>query len=245
MQPIPPQTAFGFSGPLYAQVASYLRVKIYSGAWTPAAPLPNEAALAKDIGVSIGTVRKALELLEEERLIDRRQGRGTFVVDTMETADSDRFSMLKVNGRTLRPEVSSYQSSVEPPPADAAKALGMKPDAASVSINLGWRAENFVRGHDRIIAAASQFPGLTEIPAPATLTLFGVYRRRYQIVVHRVVERIEAELADDKKADALGCAAGRPILKITRLAKTRTGDVVEWAERAIALNGASYDVKLG
>ncbi len=74
MQISPSPTAFGFSGPLYAQVAAYLRDKISTSVWTPAAPLPNEASLAKDIGVSIGTVRKALELLEDERLIGAGRG---------------------------------------------------------------------------------------------------------------------------------------------------------------------------
>jgi DNA-binding GntR family transcriptional regulator len=72
----------GFAGPLYVQVAGILRDKICASEWTARAPLPNEVTLARDIGVSIGTVRKALEMLENEHLIQRRQGRGTFVVET-------------------------------------------------------------------------------------------------------------------------------------------------------------------
>ncbi len=50
----------GFAGPLYAQVANYLRERITAAEWSSAAPMPNEAVLAKDIGVSVGTMRKAL-----------------------------------------------------------------------------------------------------------------------------------------------------------------------------------------
>lgn len=60
------------------------------------APLPNEVTLARDIGVSIGTARKALELLEGEHLIERRQGRGTFVVESSNESELERFRKCQV-----------------------------------------------------------------------------------------------------------------------------------------------------
>jgi GntR family transcriptional regulator len=95
-----------FAGPLYAQVAAMLRGKICSSEWSAAEPLPNEAALAKDMGVSIGTVRKALEMLEQERLINRRQGRGTFIVQISEETELQRFSNIVSNGKKLKGETS-------------------------------------------------------------------------------------------------------------------------------------------
>ncbi|MDP1586413.1 MAG: GntR family transcriptional regulator, partial [Prosthecobacter sp.] len=80
-----------FAGPLYMQVAAILRAKICASEWTPRAPLPNEVVLARDVGVSIGTMRKALELLEDEHLIERRQGRGTYVVETSLETELERF----------------------------------------------------------------------------------------------------------------------------------------------------------
>lgn len=245
MHPAPAQPTFGFSGPLYTQVAAYLRAKISTAEWTPASPLPNEATLAKDIGVSIGTVRKALEILEEERLIDRRQGRGTFIVDASEIADPKRFSTLRLNGKRLSAEILSCDPKAEQAPADALKTLGLKADDQIFSFDLNWRAAPAIRGRDRLVVAAAKFPGLGSITPPSALTLFGLYQARYQILVHRVVEQIQAEVADAETAERLECAFGQPILKITRLAKTRTGEVIEWAERTLALHGASYDVKLG
>ncbi|MEL7030333.1 MAG: GntR family transcriptional regulator, partial [Pseudomonadota bacterium] len=46
--------------PLYQQVRELFLARISSGAWRPAEALPSEQALAAELGVSQGTVRKAL-----------------------------------------------------------------------------------------------------------------------------------------------------------------------------------------
>ncbi len=63
--------------PLYAQVKTLLVQRIGSGAWKPGEMLPSEFQLAAEYRVSQGTVRKALLSLEADRLIVRRQGKGT------------------------------------------------------------------------------------------------------------------------------------------------------------------------
>ena len=66
---------------LYLQVRDALVQRISSGAWKPGSAIPNESDLAGEMGVSAGTVRRALQTMEADRLITRRQGRGTFVKD--------------------------------------------------------------------------------------------------------------------------------------------------------------------
>ena len=61
--------------PLYAQVRELLRERIRSGALRPGTALPNEFALARELGVSQGTVRKALDALAAEKLLVRSPGR--------------------------------------------------------------------------------------------------------------------------------------------------------------------------
>jgi GntR family transcriptional regulator len=65
--------------PLYYQLGSVLREKILSGQSPVGERLPTEAELSEDYGVSRITVRQALAALEEEGLIRREAGRGTFV----------------------------------------------------------------------------------------------------------------------------------------------------------------------
>ena len=56
-----------------------LRERIDSGGWPPGARLPREIELAAEFGVARKTMRKALDMLETDGLIDRRRGSGTFV----------------------------------------------------------------------------------------------------------------------------------------------------------------------
>jgi GntR family transcriptional regulator, arabinose operon transcriptional repressor len=63
------------------QAASRLREEIRGGKYAVGQRLMDEHALARQFGISRGTVRQALKVLREERLIVRQQGRGTFVTN--------------------------------------------------------------------------------------------------------------------------------------------------------------------
>jgi len=63
----------------YQKAAERLRAKILKGIFPPGARLPTERELCGLLGISRITVRQALELLAEEKLILRRQGSGTYV----------------------------------------------------------------------------------------------------------------------------------------------------------------------
>jgi DNA-binding GntR family transcriptional regulator len=67
--------------PLYVQVRDTLLQRIESGEWKPERAIPNEGDLAREYGISAGTMRKTLDLMESEGHLSRKQGRGTFVID--------------------------------------------------------------------------------------------------------------------------------------------------------------------
>ncbi|MDN6400030.1 MAG: GntR family transcriptional regulator, partial [Brachybacterium sp.] len=65
----------------FEELASQLRSRIRSGAWTPGTKLPTENELIQESGFSLTTVRRAYESLVDEGLVTRRRGAGTFVSD--------------------------------------------------------------------------------------------------------------------------------------------------------------------
>ena len=65
--------------PAYAQLANILRSSISRGEYPPGERLPAEATIAKVHGVSTMTARQAVSVLEEEGLVSRAQGKGTYV----------------------------------------------------------------------------------------------------------------------------------------------------------------------
>jgi len=64
---------------LYLQVIDRLKADIEKGIYKENEKLPSEFELSKELGVSRATLREALRLLEEENIIVRRHGVGTFV----------------------------------------------------------------------------------------------------------------------------------------------------------------------
>ena len=65
--------------PLWRQLADILRAKIDSGELPAGRIMPSENTLSQEYGLARGTVVKALDSLESDGLVERIQGRGTFV----------------------------------------------------------------------------------------------------------------------------------------------------------------------
>jgi GntR family transcriptional regulator len=70
--------------PLYIQVASTLRRRIETGQWLPRQKISTLEELEREFEVARVTVRQAVELLQDEGLVHRQQGRGTFVADHLQ-----------------------------------------------------------------------------------------------------------------------------------------------------------------
>ncbi|HHX4055093.1 MAG: GntR family transcriptional regulator [Burkholderia contaminans] len=63
---------------LYEQIATTLRDEIEQGVYEPTGKLPSEAQLSERFQVSRVTVRLALDRLADARIVERKQGKGTF-----------------------------------------------------------------------------------------------------------------------------------------------------------------------
>lgn len=84
-----------FRTPVYRQLQQVFLGLIKSGAWPPNRSLPNEATLANEYGVSVGTIRKVIDELSDLGLVSRVQGRGTFVNDTSRSLSHALFDPIR------------------------------------------------------------------------------------------------------------------------------------------------------
>ncbi|WP_233385120.1 GntR family transcriptional regulator [Methylobacterium sp. C25] len=92
------------SGPKYQRLVDGITRLVDAGALRSGEKLPNEIDLSARTGLSLGTVQKALRILSEQRIVDRRHGHGTFVA----TIDQDQrdlwyFRFLSNAGGELLP----------------------------------------------------------------------------------------------------------------------------------------------
>lgn len=80
--------------PLYQQVKAVLTQKLTDGEWKPGDKLPSESDLARTIGVSLGTLRRAAQELVDEGVFERRAGVGTLVATFQTRGYWNRFQPL-------------------------------------------------------------------------------------------------------------------------------------------------------
>ena len=69
----------GSAVPLYEQIKNAIKENILKNKVSEGQQLPSVRTLSKDLKVSILTVKKAYDELEEEGFVESRQGLGTFV----------------------------------------------------------------------------------------------------------------------------------------------------------------------
>lgn len=118
--------------PAYAQLARIIKRRISNGSYGPGARLPSEAAIAGNFGISAMTARQAIGLLEQEGLVDRVQGRGTFIKRLKFTASHFELSSLNAILREKEKlEVRILKTVVEDAREDLRKVLQL-PEENSV-----------------------------------------------------------------------------------------------------------------
>jgi GntR family transcriptional regulator len=208
--------------PLYKEVRLRLTQGLMAGEWRPGQAIPSEARLAERFGVSLGTVRKAIDELVAENILLRRQGRGTYVA--AHTPDRTMFYFFHITGRDGRKETPSTELlQFQRGRADAEEAakLGLaRGDRVLRICNLlRLGADPVVIDH--IVISAQLVPGLDERSfAQREETIYGLYQSRYGINVIRASERLSAALADAETARLLEIAPHTPLLRIARVAYT-------------------------
>lgn len=72
------------STPMYQQAIDQITAKVVAGDWPAGAPLPSIRELASASQVSVITVKRAYQELERSGVIVTRQGKGSFVADSLE-----------------------------------------------------------------------------------------------------------------------------------------------------------------
>lgn len=213
--------------PLYLQLRDALIQKIAGGDWRPGAAIPNEGDLAAEFGVSPGTMRKALDLLEAERLVTRKQGRGTFVNDPTSDGLAVRFSNIRdASGRRIAGDVR-VGTIVQAPATDG--------EIAHLGLQRGdevYRVRRFRSHNGRLYMVedaalpATLFPGLLQQPSLADRIV--VLARHWGVLLARSQERVSISHPKKEITDALGCPAGAFVLSLDRVVFALDGRPIEW-----------------
>lgn len=228
-------------GPLYREVRHHIMEAIAAGTWKPGEAIPPESGLAAHFGVSIGTLRKAIDELVANQVLVRYQGRGTFVT----THDPRRlmfhfFHIVGEHGDKQYPVVTTLDFRAGRVDADAARLLNIAPAERVFRIRNGLALAGKVVIVDDITLPQSLFPGLSQAAFTGRdNTIYQFYQSRFGINVLRTHERLRAVAAPPDVAPLLGIAAASPVLRVQRVALTYRDRPVEL--RVSHVNTAAHE----
>jgi GntR family transcriptional regulator len=238
-QPIAPEAA---GMPLYRVVKRALLQAIESQACPPGAALPSEAVLAGALGVSIGTLRRAVDELVAEHIVVRRQGRGTFVA----THNPSRFlfqffHVERSDGLRESPVLDLVSFERLRADEETAAALQLRIGDPLIQIENRLRLQGSAVIYDRLRLPAALFKGLSERRLrERSATIYQLYQSDYGITVLRALERARAIAADRSAARVLGLAPGMPVMEVRRTALTFGDRPVEYRVSIIDTRNHDY-----
>ena len=208
--------------PLYMQIKELLISKISSGEWLPGTVIPSEIALSQELGVSQGTVRKAITDLVETNVLRRKQGLGTFV----SSHDNDRalfhfFNIVDDDDRKVLPESRILSCKRKQASRLEAAKLQLAAGADIVRIERVRSLASVPTIAETISLPGDRFEALDSNTAAALPNmLYEYYETRFGITIHSSEERLRAVSASKRDASLLGVAANTPLLQIERVALT-------------------------
>ena len=230
--------------PLYRQVYDIIVQRVVQGAWRPGESLPSEPNLARELGVSQGTVRKVLDALTAEKVLERRQGKGTFLAENTQERSLFRFfRMARPGGKRVTPERSDEAVAVRVSrPVERSK-LDLDKGARVVEITRTRLIEGIPSLYEIIILSADMFPGI-EKRASLPNTLYSLFQTEYGINIVSAREELYPALATAEDHRVLKVAVGSPILVIDRIAMSLQDRKVEWRLSRVRSGDLVYAVTL-
>jgi GntR family transcriptional regulator len=222
----------------YQEIAGELRSRVAAGDFAGGRLLPSEAQLAEEFGASRVTVRRALEELHEEGLVDSRQGFGWYVA-----ADPLRQALGRLG--TIEAQLADAGIASERRVLD----FGFVAAPTRVRKVLGVRRVLEVRRCN--LADGQPFARVT-VWCPERLgkglSLADVERAPFYELLDAQLggasQTIAAAAASKADADLLGVPAGSPVLSCRRTTRTVAGEAVLYSEHVFAGHRTEFVVDL-
>lgn len=222
----------------YQTIADEVRVRLESGEFAAGRLLPSESELSGEYDASRVTVRRALEVLREEGLVDSRQGFGWFV-----SADPVRQSLARLG--TIESQLA------EEGVTSARRILDFRFLSAPARVRHVLHCDTVLRVRRLNLADGAPF-ALVTVWCPeqhgANLSRADVERSPFyeliDVELGGAVQTIGAAAASAHDADLLDIPVGSPVLRCERITQTVDGEPVLVSEHVFPAHLTEFVVDL-
>jgi GntR family transcriptional regulator len=216
--------------PLYQRLRDQLAQQIAHNRWRPGEAIPTEAVLSAEYQLSTGTVRKAIDALVSEGILERQQGRGTFIRRPQFQSSLFRFfRLLTPAGERRVPESRILSIEGVTAPSTVAQALGLPVGAPVIRIVRVRLLDVLPVLAEEIWLPSDRFQLLLEVDLSRKgPLLYPIYEEVCGQVVASAEETLTAESVNDVHARLLQIPLNSPVIVIERLARDYAGRPLEW-----------------
>ncbi len=220
------------STPSYLQIADLLKSEIRDGKFPPGGRLPTEAELVSRSKLSRITIRKGIEVLENEGWVVRKQGLGTFVQTTINQNLADVKTITEVLvEQCANPRVKVLKFGAVPAPERVQKIFGLKKGDEILQI------ERLFLDDKRPIARLQTFMPLA-LREPAEIlrregipseTTYSIWEKTLGVRIEGAAYTLRAARSDRNDAKLLGLKPGQPVLVLERTTYGHGGQPLDFA----------------
>jgi len=214
--------------PAYRRLHGWVHDQIILGELKPGDAVASERELARTHGVSLMTARHALEQLEQDGLVERRPGAGTFVA-----LPKIHFNRLASFTEQMAIRNLSARSRV----LHARIVAGEHEMLARLSLPTGGKLVKIERlrlagGEPFALEAcylpAERFSGLLQTPL-GTRSLYMTLERDYGVQIGYADDEVDATATDARTSALLKVPGGAPVLRIRQTLYSMTGEAIVYS----------------
>jgi GntR family transcriptional regulator len=225
-------------GPAYQQISEVLSQEIFRQTWKVGDPLPNEKKLSERFGVSIGTIRRAIESLEKSGLISKMQGLGTFVTDqALPSPVYDRADPFKLNdhwateyaGTEVKTELISLESLSAKP--EEAQALGIAIGESIWLIEVRHMLHTQMIAYEQLCLSKKVFPRLSiEMLQKSAGNLYRLASEVFQMRIGQMTDEVSVKSMEPRIASLFNKIPDAPSLRVFRITHSMDNTPIEKRE---------------
>lgn len=225
--------------PKYIQISERLIREIAAGHIANGARLPPERDMAADLGIAVGTLRKALGDLEAKGLLERIQGSGNYVRHKPDVDSVYAFFRLeRVQGGGLpTAEVLTVDRLAKP------EGPHFGPDPEGHRIRRVRRLDDVVIAVEEIWLDGGWRQSITRQDLSDSLYLY--YRETLGLVIASVEDRIGVAPVPDWADARFDPRSGTPVGYIERIGRTSAGYPEEYSRTWFDIDKARYISRMG
>ncbi|GAB2530145.1 GntR family transcriptional regulator [Paramicrobacterium agarici] len=217
---------------IHAQISDRFRSRIASGEWPANYRLKSEPELSRELGVSRGTLRRAMTTLIEEGLLKQVRGRGTFVTSTtIEPAIAQKLSTLTEDfaNQGIETNTEVIEATLIDPP---------RPIAALLDVGHGGSVLKLVRRRSTVegpvallynYVRADLAPGIQKVNF-SKASLFGTLEGQFGLKIASARRTFSARAAEGNVAEYLELPTGSPVQYLEQVTYLSDDRPIEYSD---------------